>query len=178
MQIISKPRLNERIDARRLLRPFFMTPDGKQPTQNKRYYDFFTWLVTQLAFSFTTAPFILLSIHTSMLAWARVYFYCIVGVTFCSVFLATPGKTYLQKQVRARSTKPELRRNESQESLQGATLGVPNEPGQEFDEMVDEIMEEVKKRRGSAAGPDGMELRKKVEETLRKKVDEGKDKLG
>ena len=151
-----------------------MTPDGKKPTEYKRYYDIFTWLVTQLAFSFTTAPFILLSIHASMLAWARVYFYCIIGVTLCSVFLVTPGKTYLQQRVKARtSSRPDLRRNESQESLQGATLGVPSEPGQEWDELVDEVMVEVKKRRGSRAGPEGLELRKMVEETLHKKVGGG-----
>ena len=158
-----------------------MTPDGKKSTQYKPYYDFFSWLVTQLAFSFTTAPFILLSINDSMLAWARVYFYCIIGVTVCSVFLITPGKAYLQKKVKARTAtakKPEdpLRRTESQESMQGGVLGVPNEPGREFDEMVDEIMEEVKKRKGSGVGPDGLELKKRVEDALHKTVDGNKDK--
>ena len=163
-------------NARRLLRPLFMTPDGKKPTQYKPYYDIFTWLVTQLAFSFTTAPFILLSLHDSLQAWARVHFYCIIGVTACSFFLVTPGKTYLQKKVKARTAKPDMRRTASQESLQGGTLGVPSEPGQEFDEMVDEIMEEVKKRRGSKEGPDGLELRKMVEEKLQSRVEGGKDK--
>ena len=163
-------------DARRLLRPFFMTPDGKKPTQYKPYYDFFTWLVTQLAFSFTTTPFILLSSHDSLKAWARVYFYCIIGVTICSVFLITPGKTYLQKRVKARTTRPDLHRTPSQESMQGETLGVPSEPGHEFDEMVDEVMVEIKKRRGSAAGPDGIELKKMVEDALSRKVDGNKAK--
>lgn len=158
-----------------------MTPEGNKPTQYKPYYDFFTWLVTQLAFSFTTAPFILLSVHSSMLAWARVYFYCIIGVTICSVFLVTPGKTYLQKKVKARTAtakkaEDSLPRTESQENMQGATLGVPYEPGQEFDEMVDEIMEEVKKRKGSGVGPDGMALRKRVENALHQKVDEDRGK--
>lgn len=97
-----------------------MTPDGKNPTSNKRYYDVFTWLVTQLVFSFTTAPFILLNIHDSTLVWARVYFYAIIGVTACSLFLATPGKAFLSKKVKARtgSGRPDsLKRNESQESL-------------------------------------------------------------
>lgn len=97
-----------------------MTPDGKKPTANKPYYDVFTWLVTQLVFSFTTAPFILLNIHDSTLVWARVYFYAIIGVTACSLFLVTPGKAFLSKKVRARTGagRPDhLRRNESQESL-------------------------------------------------------------
>ena len=146
-----------------------MTPDGKKPTENKRYYDFFTWFVTQLAFSFTTTPFILLSIHDSMLAWARVYFYCIIGVTACSIFLVTPGKTYLQKKVKARTTRPtEMKRVESHEHMHGATLGVPSEPGQEFDELVDEVMEEIKKRRGSKAGPDGLQLKNMVVDSLKR----------
>lgn len=87
------------------------------------------------------------------------------------MFLLTPGKTWLSKKVKARSTstRPDLKRNESQESLQGATLGVPVDPGKEYDEMVDEIVEEVEKRRGSKRGPEGLELRKLVEETLNQK---------
>lgn len=152
-----------------------MTLDGK-PTEYKRYYDFFTWLVTQLAFTFTTAPFILLSVHDSMTAWARVYFYAIIGVTLSSVFLLTPGKTYLQKQVKARTSKPTLQRTDSQDSLGGGTLGIPSEPGQEWDEMVDEVVEAVKKRRGSKSGPEGLELRRMVEDTLQRKVGAEKGK--
>jgi lysophospholipid acyltransferase len=129
--------------------------------------------VTQLAFSFTTAPFILLTIHDSMLAWSRVYFYCPIGVALCSAFLASPGKAWLSKKVRERAGagKPKLSRTESNESLQGATLGVPSEPGKEFDEMVDEIMEEVKARRGSKSGPEGEELRKEVANALHRTTD-------
>jgi lysophospholipid acyltransferase len=159
-------------DSRRLLRPFFLTADGK-PTPQKRYYDILTWLVTQLAFSFTTAPFIVLTIHDSMLVWSRVYFYCPIGVALCSLFLASPGKAWLAKKAKAHAgggARPGLNRSESAESLQGATLGVPSEPGQEFDEMVDEIMEEVKVRRGSKPGPEGVELRKLVENTLQSKT--------
>ena len=154
-----------------------MTPDGKKPTEYKRYYDITTWFFTQLVFSFTTAPFILLSIRHSMMAWARVYFYGVIGVTLCSLFLVTPGKAFLRRKVKARTATPEdLHRQESQESLQGATLGVPHEPGQEFDEMVDEIVAEVKRRRGSKGGPEGQELRRMVEETLLVKANGGKDK--
>lgn len=123
-------------DSRRLLRPFFLSPDGK-PLPRKRYYDIFTWLVTQLTFSFTTAPFILLTIHDSMLAWSRVYFYCPIGVALCSFFLASPGKAWLAKKAKAHAgaKRPAVSRSESMESLQGATLGVPSEPGKEFDEV-------------------------------------------
>lgn len=147
-----------------------MSPDGTKPGPYKRYYDVFTWLVTQLTFSFVTAPFILLTIPASTAAWARVYFYAIIGTAACSVFLLTPGKAWLQRRVKAHSTRPssQLRRNESQESLQGATLGVPNDPSREWDEMVDEIMEEVKKRKDAQDLPQGQELRRRVEETLQR----------
>jgi len=163
-------------NSRRLLRPFFMTPDGSKPTKYKPYYDVLTWVVTQLAYSFTTAPFILLTVHDSMLVWGRNYFYCIIGVVLLNLFLLTPGKTWLQRKVKARSTRPQLQRNESQESLQGATLGVPVDPGKEFDEMVDDIIEEVNRRRteGAPQGPDGPELRRKVEDALKSMQFDGK----
>ena len=59
----------------------------------------------------------------------------------------------------------------------GTTLGVPSEPGREFDELVEEIMVEVKMRRGSRAGPEGMELRRRVEATLVEKSEEMKKEL-
>ncbi|KAI7087646.1 MBOAT family protein-like protein [Hortaea werneckii] len=163
-------------NSRRLLRPFFMTPDGTKPLPRKRYYDIATWLITQLTFSFTTAPFILLSVHDSLAVWARNYFFCPIGVALCSLFLASPGKAWLTKKVKARQNKrptDSMKRSESMESLEGATLGVPNEPGREFDEMVDEVMEEVKKRRGSKGGPEGPELRKQVEQALHRTTSEG-----
>ena len=123
-----------------------MTPDGSRPTPYKPYYDIASWFVTQLAFAFTTSPFILLTIQNTTRVWGAVYFYAVVGTILSSAFLASPGKAWLQKKVKARSTKPEsLSRSQSHDSLQGATLGVPSEPGKEFDEAVDEIAEEVKK---------------------------------
>ena len=59
------------------------------------------------------------------------------------------------------------------EHLHGATLGVPSDPGREFDEMVDEIVEEVKKRRGGKDLPDLQEVRKQVEESLFKRAKSG-----
>lgn len=153
-----------------------MSPDGTRPTKYKPYYDVFTWLVTQLVFSFTTTPFILLSIHDSLLAWRRVYFYAVVGVALSSGFLATPGKAWLSKKVKARGGRPQLKKTDSYEHMSGATLGVPSEPGKEFDEFVDEIVEEVKRRKGSqaAAIPDAQELRRRVEAALKSKTS-GKD---
>lgn len=56
-------------------------------------------------------------------------------------------------------------------------MGVPAEPGREFDEMVDEIMTEVKRRRESGSGlnlpADGMELRRRVESTVKERLEQG-----
>lgn len=122
-----------------------MTPDGTQELPRKRYYDVFSWFITQLAFSFTVAPFILLSLHDSVLVWARVYFYCTIGVTATSLFLASPGKKWLQSQVKQYS-RPTMARTESYEG-DHPTLGLPNDPGKEWDEMIEEISAEIDARR-------------------------------
>lgn len=111
-----------------------------------------------------------------MLAWARVYFYAVIGVAACSGFLASPGKAWLQKKVKARngSGRPQLQKADSFENMSGATLGVPSEPGQEFDEMVDEIVEEVRKRKGQQAFPDAQELRRRVETALKRETSDEK----
>lgn len=63
-----------------------------------------------------------------------------------------------------------MKRQESMENIAGATLGVPTDPGVEFDEMVDEIVEEVRKRRGGKDLPDPAEVRRQVERTLSEKA--------
>lgn len=134
------------IDSRRLLRPFFLSRDGSTSLQTKRYYDVFSWLITQSVFSFTVAPFILLSFHDTVLVWARVWFYGIVGVSAASLFLASPGKAWLQAQVKNRSStsRPAVSRAESQDTH--PTLGLPNDPGKEWDNMVEEISAELEAR--------------------------------
>lgn len=131
-------------DSRRLLRPFFMQADGKTPLPRKRYYDFFSYIVTQLAFCFCTTPFILLTIKDTMKVWASVYFYCIIGVTACSVFLLTPGKQWLSAEVKKRN-RPAMVRADSQDGH--PLLGLPNDPGKEWDDMVGEIKAEVDARK-------------------------------
>ncbi|QIW98641.1 hypothetical protein AMS68_004159 [Peltaster fructicola] len=153
-------------NCRRLVRPFFMTPDGSKPTPYKRYYDIFTWVATQLGFAFATTPFIVLTLQYSLRVWAQVYFYCVIAVVAASGFLISPGKTWLSKRVKARTSRPGMARQDSQENMQGAMLGVPVDPAKEFDEMVDEIMEEVKRRRGSVDLPRPEEVRQQVRETL------------
>ena len=90
------------IDSRRYLRPFFLTPDGQSPTAYKPYYDVATWLTTQAIMSFTTVPFVVLTMPSSLLVWTRVYFYAIVVVAGSMAFFSSPGKPWLSKQLKRR----------------------------------------------------------------------------
>jgi len=166
-------------NSRRLLRPFFLSPDGTKPTPYKRYYDLFTLVTTHLVFDFTTAPFILLSIPRILRVWRLMYFYPAIGVFLCSVFLASPGKRWLSKKVKAHqgvAGRPGLgKRNDSMESLQGATLGVPVDPERELELMVEEVMEEVRRRFGDDknAIPSAPELKKMAERALLERKQSG-----
>lgn len=121
-----------KLGARRLLRPFFMSADGKHALPSKRYYDVLSYLTTQAAFSFCVAPFILLSIGDSLKVWSRVYFYCVIGTVACSLFLLTPGKLWLQRHVKARQVVTTAPRK-----TEATYLGLPADPGLELDEMID-----------------------------------------
>ena len=90
-------------DIRRFVRPFFLTPDDQHPTAYKVYYDVLSYFVTQATFCFTTAPFVLLTLPSSLLVWARVYFYAVLGVAASMVFFASPAKPWLKKQLRLRN---------------------------------------------------------------------------
>jgi lysophospholipid acyltransferase len=161
-------------DSRRLIRPFFLSPDGSKPTAYKRYYDIFTCIITHLVFDFTTTPFILLSVSSTLHVWRQLYFYPIIGVLACSIFLASPGKKLLAKRVRAytgasssSSSRPGIKRNESMESLQGATMGIPVDPERELDELVEEVLEELRRRTGQMEiRVDAPEVKKLVQEKL------------
>ncbi|KAI5205774.1 MBOAT family protein-like protein [Aureobasidium subglaciale] len=139
---------NSAKNSRRLIRPFFMSADGTKELPSKRYYDVFTWLVTQLAFSFTVAPFIFLSFSSSLLVWQRVYFYTIIAVSASSLFLLTPGKQFLQQKVKQHSKPSEEQvRKSLEKEAKSPTLGLPDDPGRAWDEMVEEIMSEIQERK-------------------------------
>jgi lysophospholipid acyltransferase len=63
-----------------LIRPLFLTPDGKNPLPSKKVYDVITTIVTQVIFAYTVAPFILLGFSDTFKVWARVYFYTLISV--------------------------------------------------------------------------------------------------
>jgi len=138
-----------------------MSQDGKTPLPRKIYYDLFSFLVTQLAFTFTVAPFILLDIRDSLLVWHRVYYYCIIAIAVSSLLMLTPVKPWLQKQVRDyTTTKQEIHAKPSHDNLD-TYLGLPNDPGQEWDEMMDEVSAEIDRRRAEGK-PITKELREKL----------------
>lgn len=157
---------------RRYIRPFFMTPDGQTPIPNKKYYDIFCLLATQIGFCFTTAPFVILGFSDSIKIWSRVYFYCIIGVAASMGFFASPAKQYLIQQINKRSS-PRMHRSASQETVGQPTLGLPNDPGRDIEEALQEIRTEVetRRRRGSRVSmPSGQELKAAVEDKLGRKL--------
>jgi lysophospholipid acyltransferase len=164
---------------RRYVRPFFLEPskdvNNKIPTPlpTKRYYDFVSWFITQISFSFVTAPFVLLSMTASITAWARVYFYVPLGVAASMAFFSPylPFKKMLVKKLEARNERPgTLSRTHSHDDLHPPTmLGLPHDPAGQIDEAVEEIRLEIeaRRRKGSVVQmPRGDELRKMVEDKI------------
>ncbi|KAL2271685.1 hypothetical protein VTJ83DRAFT_1056 [Remersonia thermophila] len=89
---------------RRNIRPFFLDPRSGAPLPSKKYYDFASWLTTQLAFSFAVAPFLILEFRGSFRAWSRVYFYGLVGTAALMAFFTVPGtKAPLKKALEKRN---------------------------------------------------------------------------
>ncbi|KAF2263868.1 MBOAT family protein-like protein [Lojkania enalia] len=179
LQIIAK-------SGRRLIRPFFMTPDGKAPLPSKKYYDLFTIFLTQVAFAYTVAPFIILSFNDTMKVWARVYFYTIIGVaaSFALFSRRLPfRKTLVKRQstrtssidvsgiekvAREEAKRETLTRIDSTDGVRRApTLGIADDPEAEIDEIVLEVKKEIedRKRRGSIV--QGFDVRKAVEEKFK-----------
>ena len=188
--------------CRRYIRPLFLIPGEKDvPTKSKIYFDVASWLVTQLAFSFTTTPFLLLTLPASLAAWMRVYFYCVFGVVGFMAFFASPGKAWLESlqgkrlrsagiaiegptakakgsagDKRAKGTtssslapspipeegarkvvnrKPAPRGVvDGEHADSGPQLGLPENPGEELEEIMDELKREVevRKARGMSVG--------------------------
>ena len=160
-------------DFRRHCRPFFMTPDGKSATKWKIYYDVLGYIATQLAFCFTTAPFVILGWNDSLMCWARVYFYAIVGVGASMAFFASPAKKVLATRL-AKRNHPHLRKTVSEETQHMPSLGLPNDPGREIDDAVEEIRTEIetRQRRGSTvAMPSGEGLVQALEQKLGRKLE-------
>lgn len=165
---------------RRYVRPFFLaapkdsSDKNPAPLPTKRYYDFLSWFVTQIAFSFVTAPFVLLTLPDSIKVWGRVYFYVPVGVAISMAAFSPylPFKKMLVKRLENRNQRPghPLSRTHSQDTLHPPTLlGLPHDPAAQIDDAIGEIRTEIeaRRRRGSVVQmPTGQELRQMVEDKM------------
>jgi len=145
---LCKQQLTYSVDCRRYLRPFFLDPKTSKPTSYKIYYDILSYLITQITFSFTVAPFVLLTLPASFLVWARVYFYGAISTLLATAFFASPAKGYLVKTLSKRAGTPTLNRTISQDSLSSKepVLGLPAEPQKDLNEFVDEVRKEIEAR--------------------------------
>lgn len=152
------------LDLRRNFRPFFLDAKTSAPLPSKKYYDLASWLVTQLTFSFVVAPFFLLGFNDSLTAWARVYFYAMVGTAGCMIFFASPAKKQIRKALEKRngSAKKEesskegqqLKRVASTESLTGTgapVYGISQDLEKEMEEAFQEAREGVARARALSA---------------------------
>ncbi|KAK0711165.1 MBOAT, membrane-bound O-acyltransferase family-domain-containing protein [Lasiosphaeris hirsuta] len=160
---------------RRYFRPFFLDPKTQTPLATKKYYDFFSWLTTQLAMNFTTAPFLILTLSGSLAAWSRLYFYAIIGTVASMVFFASPAKSQLRRILEQRAAKagadadglPKrqgLPRSISTDSLTSRepVLGLPQDPQLELDEALTEIRAEMEARRSEQAGRKAASAKKTI----------------
>jgi lysophospholipid acyltransferase len=69
------------------------------------YYDIATFFITQVAFAYTVAPFVLLSFRDSITVWSRVYFYTLFGVAVSIAMFArqSPVRAYLVRLQKTRT---------------------------------------------------------------------------
>jgi lysophospholipid acyltransferase len=174
-----------------------MTPDGKQPLPSKRYYDAFTWALTQCVFAFTTAPFVLLSFSGTMRVWSRVYFFTLIGVaaSFAAFSRSLPIRRHLQKMQGARQpassndniekvakeeVEADLKRRQSALSMssdasslrKAPTLGIADDPEAEVEEIVREVTQEIEERRRRGSVMQGFDIKTAVREKM-KEVQKG-----
>ena len=174
-------------DSRRLIRPFFLNPTTSAPLPNKRYYDICSYLATQLGFSFTVTPFILLSLPGSLQVWTAVYLYAIIGTAASLAFFASPAKSLLRKKLAARAKgagqatphalTPAVEKEKGEaellipgqkrEDVRGPALGLPDDPGRDLDEIMDEIKQEVEVRRAR-----GQSISQGLTEAMNEKIGE------
>ena len=160
------------------MRPLFLAADGKSSLPSKIYYDVFTFFLTQLAFSFTVAPFILLGFSDTVKVWSRVYFYTLIGVagSYAIFSRSLPIRKQLQQRQTARTAatsaldvdvsnietiaKEEFKKdNLSRTSTSSSTasgrktpmLGIADDPEAELDGVVAQVKRDIaeRKRRGS-----------------------------
>jgi lysophospholipid acyltransferase len=72
--------------ATKLLRPIFISADGKRVSRFKPAYDFVTWFATQTCFYYCANPFKMFSVQNVLATWGAIYYCFHVGGTILIVF--------------------------------------------------------------------------------------------
>ena len=125
-------------------------------TSTKVYYDVVTVVVTQLTFAFIMAPFLMLSLSSSLHVWGQMYFYPVVVTALSMAFFSSPGKKFLREKLEQRqgNVAGKLTRSTSQESLSSKepVYGVSADAERDISEMLDEIKSDMKKMDAKKAG--------------------------
>jgi lysophospholipid acyltransferase len=180
------------LDARRMIRPLFLTTDGKTDLPSKKYYDMFTFLLTQVTFSFTVAPFILLDFSDTVKVWSRVYFYVLIGVgaSFALFSRSLPFRKQLTQRQAARvapvaaaeldaSSVEKVAREEMNKisrvnseastasSRKPPTLGISDDPEAEIAEIIAGVNKEIAERRRRGSVLQGFNVKQAVQQKMK-----------
>ena len=138
-------------------------------------------------------PFVLLTLPDSLQAWAAVYYYAIIGTIVSLVSFNPPAKATLRKKLAQRAkmagvatpgaTTPAVEKTsaevqplvpgQSREGTRGPHLGLPDDPGAELDDIMDEIKREVEYRRSR-----GQSISQGLQEAMNEKITELRQKGG
>jgi lysophospholipid acyltransferase len=180
------------LDARRMIRPLFLTTDGKSDLPSKKYYDVFTTILTQATFAFTVAPFILLDFSDTVKVWSRVYFYVLVGVaaSFALFSRSLPFRKQLTQRQAARvapaatadidaSSVEKAAREEMNKisrvnseastasSRKAPTLGISDDPEAEIAEIIAGVNKEIAERRRRGSMLQGFNVKQAVQQKMK-----------
>ena len=133
-------------------------------------------MLTHVAFGFTVAPFIILGLKDSLTVWARVYFYCPIGVALCFALFSRslPFRRKLQKMQERRVASPKAiekvvkeEKMKERADQKEPVLGLPEDPEAEVDEIVREVRREIEERRRRGSLKGSVDIRKLVDDTLK-----------
>ncbi|KAF3925581.1 hypothetical protein ABW21_db0204166 [Orbilia brochopaga] len=132
------------------IRPFFLSPDGTQPTQYKKYYDFAGTSITALALAYMSAPFVVLDFNDSIRLWYRLGFYLHIGMAVMYAIFKSPAVGLIKTELRKRSSVVPQQPTREQVRKEALPFGIPDEDVVIADlrEAIDEI-NELKERRAA-----------------------------
>ncbi|KAF8245090.1 MBOAT-domain-containing protein [Wilcoxina mikolae CBS 423.85] len=139
---------------RRHVRPLFLSADQKSAGPYKKAYDIFSMIITQLAFSYVAAPFIILSLSGSIKVWTRAFFIVHLGIIASMAFFNSPGKQWLVAKQQKRAGRARMERSISNDSIHqeggGHPMGLPEDAAADFGEIREAI---ARRRSNSVISP-------------------------